>query len=62
MDKGCFVVHHPHTSATTASGGFDDDGVANGFGNSADLGWVIGQLAFRAWHTRHTRLDHGLLG
>ena len=62
MDEGSFVVHHTHASPAATAGGFDDDGVANGFGNSADLGWVIGQLAFRTGHTRYTRLDHGLLG
>ena len=62
MDEGSFVVHHTHASPAATTGGFDNDGVANGFGNSADLGWVIGQLAFRTGHTRYTRLDHGLLG
>ena len=62
MDKGSLVMHHTHASTTTATSGFDDDRVANGFGNSANLGGIVGQFAFRARHTRHTRFDHGLLG
>ena len=62
MDQRGFVVHHAHAPTATATSGLDDDRVAHRFGDASNLCGVVWQFAFRAWHTRHTGFDHGLLG
>ena len=62
VDQGSLGVHHAHATATTATGGLDDDRIADGLGDAADLHRVVGQLAFRAGHAGHAGTDHGLLG
>ncbi len=62
IDQCSFGVHHAHAASTTTASGFDDDGVTHALGDPANLRGVVGQLAFRAGHARHTGFDHGLLG
>ena len=62
VDQCRFGMHHPHAAPTAATRRLDDDGVAHGLGNAANLHRIFWQFTFRARHTRHARLDHGLLG
>ena len=62
MDQRGLGVHHAHAAPATTASSLDDDRVTDGFGRALDHRRVIGQCAFRAWHTRHASLDHGLLG
>ena len=62
MDECGLGVHHPHAATAAAAGGLDDDRVTNRPRSALDHHRVVGQGAFRAWHARHARLDHGLLG
>ncbi|MNS72903.1 hypothetical protein D3C72_1063270 [compost metagenome] len=62
VDQGRFRVHHAHAAAATATGGLDDDRVADLAGNLHDRFRIVGQRAFRARYARYAGLDHGLLG
>ena len=62
IHQRCLGVHHAHAAATAAASGLDDDRIADGLGDAADLHRIVGQLAFRARHAGHAGTDHGLLG
>lgn len=62
MTRAALGVNHAHAATTAAAGSLDDDGVADGLGDAADLHRIVGQFALRARHAGHARADHGLLG
>ena len=57
-----FGMHHAHAAPAAATGGLDDDRIADlARGLDDDLG-IVRQCAFRTGYARHACLDHGLLG
>src|SRR6185369_5354707 len=62
IDQRRLGVDHPHAAPAAAAGRLDDHRIADRLGHAPNLDRVIRQFAFRAGHTGHARLDHGLLG
>ena len=62
VDQRSLGMDNPHATPAATARRLDDDGVTDLPGGALDDHWIIRQRTLRARHTRHARLDHGLLG